>query len=159
MHAVSIPYRKQETDVYCGPTIVQMILAAHGIELSQKEIAAALGTTESSGTTADAIQNYFATHKFAVTCTNEAALSDIKYMITAGKYVIVGYVEPSEDIPHYGIVKTLTAQDITIIDPWNGGDHTMSREIFEERWRDDSAAAYGNRMMMAVSMPQRSWSL
>lgn len=139
--------------MYCGPTIVQMILAAHGIELSQQEIAVVLGTTESAGTMADAIQNYFASHGFAVTCTNEAALSDIESMIATGKYVIVGYVEPLEDIPHYGIVKAMTTQDVTIIDPWNGADHVMSRETFEERWRDDSAMAYGNRMMMAVSMP------
>jgi ABC-type bacteriocin/lantibiotic exporter with double-glycine peptidase domain len=155
MTAIPIPYRKQETDVYCGPTIVQMILAAHGIELTQHEIAVALGTTEEAGTMADSIQRYFATHGFAVTCTNEAQLSDVESVIAAGRYVVVGYVEPTEDVPHYGIVKEITAQDIIIIDPWNGADHIMAREIFEERWRDDSAAAYGNRMMMAVSMPKK----
>ena len=159
MNSVPIPYRKQETDFYCGPAIVQMILAAHGIDLSQNAIADALGTTEAAGTMVDAIQRYFATHGFAVTCTNEAQLSDIDLMASAGKYVVVGYVEPSEDVPHYGIVKTMTSQDITIIDPWNGADHLMPREIFEERWRDDSAEAYGNRMMMAVSMPSSSPTL
>ena len=154
MESISIPYRKQETSFYCGPAIVQMILAANRIEVSQNDIAAALGTTESAGTMADAIQRYFASHGFAVTCTNEAAVSDIESMLTAGKYVIVGYVELSEDVPHYGIVKTVTTQDITIIDPWSGADHTMSREVFEERWRDDSVLAYGNRMMMVVSMLQ-----
>jgi ABC-type bacteriocin/lantibiotic exporter with double-glycine peptidase domain len=153
MRAVSIPHRKQETDFYCGPAIVQMILAAQGIELSQKDIARVLGTTEAAGTNIAAIERFLASHGFVALRKNDVNVRDIDSAIAAGKKVVVGYVEPSEDVPHYGIVAAVTAQDIIIIDPWHGADHALARDVFEERWRDDSADAYGNRMMLAVSFP------
>jgi ABC-type bacteriocin/lantibiotic exporter with double-glycine peptidase domain len=154
MAKIQFIYRKQETDVYCGPAIVQMILASNGTEISQSEIAVSLGTNEATGTTIDAMRDFLRSCGFDAVRKNDASLQDIKHALNLGEIIIVGYVEPEEDVPHYSLVKEVTAEAIILIDPWSGTEQTMALDEFESRWRDDSALAYGERMMMTVSVPQ-----
>jgi ABC-type bacteriocin/lantibiotic exporter with double-glycine peptidase domain len=154
MTKIPLPYRKQETDFYCGPAIVQMILASNGTEIPQGEIAASLGTSDATGTTIDAMRDFLHSCGFDVTRKNNASLEKIKNALDTDAMVVVGYVETSEDVPHYSLVKEVTANAIVLIDPWSGNEQTMTPNEFESRWRDDSALAYGERMMMTVSIPE-----
>lgn len=45
VHSLGVPTRYQETDAWCGPAACQQLLAAHGVNVSQKQLATDLGTT------------------------------------------------------------------------------------------------------------------
>jgi ABC-type bacteriocin/lantibiotic exporter with double-glycine peptidase domain len=153
MPKMYFPYRKQETDVYCAPAIVQMILAAQGTEVLQSELAQAMGTDE-QGTSVAAMERFLASYGFEVARKNDAAWEDIVAAFAADSTVVVGYIEPEEEKAHYSIVSSIDDDMIHLIDPWYGPDHMLAREEFIERWRDDEDGAYGQRMMMIVSTPE-----
>jgi ABC-type bacteriocin/lantibiotic exporter with double-glycine peptidase domain len=153
MTKMQFTYRKQETDVYCGPAIVQMILSSIGMDLSQAEIAGSLGTNEATGTMIGAIQDFLRTCELDAVRKNDASWEDIRHALDDEMFVVVGYVEPEEDVPHYSLVKDLASDTIVLIDPWIGAEKALARDEFEMRWRDDAANAYGERMMMTVSTP------
>jgi ABC-type bacteriocin/lantibiotic exporter with double-glycine peptidase domain len=151
MQRPAIPYRKQENlDIYCGPAVVQMILLAHGLERSQDELATILGT-DATGTRAQAIEEFLMASGFFVERKNDAMLADIEAAHADGATVVVGYIEPGENLlGHYGIVMDLTDDSIVLIDPLLGPELTMSREDFQMRWKDDHDDSYGERMMMSI---------
>ena len=149
----SFPYRKQETDFYCGPAIVQMALATQGTDISQNELAASMGTSE-HGTPLTEIERVLALHGFVTIRKNNAAWEDIDDALQKGMMVIIGYVEPEEEVAHYSFVASTNDEAIYFVDPLFGPDFTMSREEFEKRWRDDEDGAYGERMMLVVSIPK-----
>ena len=154
MNGNPIPYRKQETHVYCGPAIVQMILATYGKEVSQQSIAREMGTDE-QGTPVVRIEDFLTSHGFLVRRTNGADWDDIENALDAGSIVVIGYIEPTDEKAHYSIVVSATDRVLSLLDPWVGEEHILLRDAFIERWKDDADEAYGDRMMMAVSMPKK----
>ncbi len=151
MQRPAIPYRKQENlDIYCGPAVVQMILAAHGLERSQDELAQILGT-DATGTSAQAIAEFLMSCGFFVERKNGAELKDIETALESGASVIVGYIESGDNLlNHYGIVADLDDGHIVLVDPLLGPELSMARDDFESRWRDEPDNKYGERMMMAI---------
>ena len=150
---MQFPYRKQETDFYCGPAIVAMILAAAGTEVTQSELAAAMGTTE-HGTPIEEIARFLSSYGFEVTRKNDALWEDIIATFNAGSTVIIGYIEPDEEKAHYSLVSSIGEAGIEFNDPWYGENQILSKEEFLKRWKDDEDGAYGERMMMTVSRPE-----
>lgn len=144
------PYYKQETDYYCGPAVVQMILGKVGIIFSQKQLAEELGTTEAVGTAADAIVQLLTLHGLTVKRTNGATLADLEAALAAGAFALVGYIEPEGD-PHYALVVALTPTEVVLADPLFGEEHRLPREEFAQRWRDDAAGAYGDHLLITAS--------
>ncbi len=55
MSPAKIPHRRQENDYYCGPAIVQMILAEYGMEFLSNESHSNSGPTEKLGTSLSSI--------------------------------------------------------------------------------------------------------
>jgi predicted double-glycine peptidase len=148
-----IPYYKQETDVYCGPAVVQMILASKDVARPQADVAEIMGTTEARGTELSTMQNILAAHGFLTERTNDATLDDIAIALATKHTVIVGYIDPeSNTLAHYAIVRDLTDSSIILIDPLHGENYTLARADFESRWRDDANNMYGNRMMLTATL-------
>jgi hypothetical protein len=52
-----IPFYPQETEYYCGPAVVEMIAHAHGLAVTQEEVARAAGTNPEVGTLPEALAN------------------------------------------------------------------------------------------------------
>jgi hypothetical protein len=155
MHDHAIPYRHQENEeFYCGPAIVQMLLAARGFERSQSELAQILGT-DKTGTEAAKIEDFLISNAFSVVRKNAASLEDIETALASGAEVVVGYIETTDHkFAHYGLVADITKDDITLIDPLLDPHLKLTRVDFESRWHDDADNKYGERMMMAVSFPK-----
>ena len=145
-------YRKQETDLFCGPAIVQMILATQDLEISQIDIAGEM-TTDKRGTPIKAMESYLKAQGFSTRRTNEAQWEDIEDALGERATIVVGYLEKGEDKAHYALVATTTQGEIILTDPFFGPEYRLSREEFERRWKDDIDHAYGNRMMLAVTAP------
>ena len=148
-----LPYSKQETEYYCGPAVVQMLLAHVGIIFTQAELAKELGTLPSVGTNADAIVALLTHHGMHVTRRNGATIADIRDALAAKELVLVGYIEADENVPHYVLVTAVTDDSIVFTDPDGtyGPNHSIPLTLFEERWRDDQANMYGDRLLITVS--------
>lgn len=144
-----LPYQKQETDYYCGPAVVQMLLARIGIIFTQAQLAEEMQTLPEVGTTASAIVALLGKHGLSAERRNGAALADIAHALDAGQLAIVGYI--AEDEPHYALVSALTDSHIVLQDPYFGEKHRLPLAEFEARWRDDATGMYGERLLISVS--------
>lgn len=153
MERSPIIFRMQETDHYCGPAVVHMILATYGIETAQSILAEEMGT-DSHGTPVRSMQNCLVEQGFSSKLSNNASWEDIEDALGAGDMVIVGYIERGEEHGHYAIVETITGSEIVLADPWHGPHTRVWRDDFERNWKDDEDGAYGARMMLAVSAPK-----
>lgn len=143
------PYKRQETDYYCGPAVAQMILAHFGITAAQTDIAKELETDHSIGTSAKELQAFFTRRDFTVSYKNSAHWEDIGEELARGS-VVVGYIEQGGD-PHYALVTAITANAIVLNDPWHGETFTLNKEEFLGRWRDIEPAYYGEQMLMTIT--------
>lgn len=146
-----MPYHAQETDFYCGPAVAQMALERQGVRLSQQELAEKLGTTEALGTTLAQLRRVFSAYGFDAAPKNGATLPDIARALRKGKTVIVGYIEPQGETPHYALVTSYQGGVLHLSDPWLGENVQIAQEKFERRWRDDANRAYGDRAMLALA--------
>ncbi len=153
MDQIPIKYHKQETDVYCAPAIVQMILDTYGIEAGQSELADSM-ETDSHGTPILALQNCLIEQGFTSKLKNNASWEDLEDALGAGNMVVVGYVEHEEVVGHYALIETVLNVEIILADPWHGAHYRIRREDFERNWKDDEDGAYGERMMLAVTPPK-----
>lgn len=50
---LSLVYKQQEHPHWCGPAVLQMVMAFWGDSVSQEKLATMLGTTEEAGTDED----------------------------------------------------------------------------------------------------------
>jgi len=142
----------QENEAYCGPAVVQMVLASFGITKTQQEIATELETDMVEGTSAKELEAFFVKQGLKVERKNDATWSDLEAALTKG-LVIAGYIEQDGD-PHYGVVREVGEESVVLADPWRGDNFTLSKQEFLERWVDKETGKYGNHMLLTVLLPQ-----
>ncbi len=138
----------QENDHYCGPAVVQMVLKSFGIEAAQTEIAKELETDMVVGTSAAELQKFFEKRGFVVERKNNAKWENIAEASKRGA-AIIGYIEPEGD-PHYALVRSVDEGGIVLRDPTHGDNFILEKSNFLERWRDNEANQYGERMLTVV---------
>jgi len=146
----NMPYVKQEKDFYCGPAIVQMLLAKKGVVVTQTQLAKELKTTEEIGTNLVDIVCVLLSNGFSADQKDGASLDDIARALRENKIVIVCYTGQSHNEPHYAIVLALTDKEIVLADPFFGERREVSISEFLERWHGNNTSAYGDRAMVAV---------
>ncbi len=139
----------QEHEAYCGPAVAQMVLMRFGAAAAQQDIAKELETDFIVGTSAGELQKFFERRGFSVVRKNDAAWEDIEAQLSLG-VVIVGYIEKLDEDPHYALVAALRSDTIVLRDPLHGDNFTLPKKEFLERWKDDAARQYGNRMLLVV---------
>ena len=144
----------QENDFYCGPAVVQMVLARFGVEVAQKDIAKELETDLVVGTSARELQKFFEKRGFVVEQKNDATWEDVAAGLTKGA-VIIGYIEQEGD-PHYALVSRVEGDTIVLKDPTHGDNLGLTKEEFLQRWTDDAAQQYGHRALLTVSQSRKA---
>lgn len=153
MKSASFPYCAQETDFYCGPAVAQMLLKREGTHRPQSTLAAALGTNKEVGTTMEALERLLRHAGFRTTRRAKASLEDVRAALARNEAVIVGYLEPRGDEPHYALVAGIEGASVRLIDPLMGSGYALPTAEFERRWRDNEHGAYGERAMLAAMRP------
>lgn len=131
---MKIPYRKQETDFYCGPASLQMAYAFFHKRVSQKELAKRLKIKRLSGTKNSELVRVAVEDGFSCFVKQHASAHDIRRQMKKGCIVIVNFIEPVHDYGHFAVVKRLTASKILLADPWNGDHFEMNMKDFLSRW-------------------------
>lgn len=149
---LKVPYFRQETNVFCGPACIQMVMRHFGKSYpSQSALARAMKTDlyGDKGTSHGNMIGYFRAKGFIARSMYFATLEDIERLMEEGIPCIVHFTEPSEEDDHYAIVSEITPTKVVLNDPWNGNNFTFSREEFLKRWADKKGKEHPHWMLVA----------
>lgn len=133
-----MPFYWQQTDWWCGPAMLQMLLKFYGIFRPQAHLARIAGTTKAEGTGMDEVRHVLKQYGIRYRTRMSGTFADIRRVLDTGRPVAVAYVEPEDDESHYAIVVRLTKRDIVMRDPWHGPRFRMTRKAFLPRWRSEN---------------------
>jgi len=131
---MNVPFFKQQTDWFCGPAVIQSVLAAFGIEATQKELATELGTASWKGTDRADMGRPLRRRGLEARSHTLSSVADMGQFLSRGWVVMVNYIEPSEEICHFAVVIRVTAKRIYFVDPWNGPNFSLPVAEFVSRW-------------------------
>lgn len=144
-----VPFYKQDTNYTCGPTSLQMVFSFLGIFKSEADLMKDACTTKNNGTEhADMIR--VATKAGFFCYVNEnSTIIEIQRFIGLDLPVIVNFIEPSSNEPHYAVIVSFYSGGILLHDPWNGKGFELKEEDFLSRWYDNHNKSF--RWMMVLS--------
>jgi len=132
---LEIPFHKQETWYYCGPTVMQMVFSYFGIQIKQKNIAQLLDTNASSqGTLCGQIESVAYNTNLRCHAKKNASYESIQEYVCQDMPVIVNYFDTNTQRGHYAVVVSCSDENITLNDPTYGKDYVMSKEHFVRYW-------------------------
>ena len=138
-------FRRQRTNYYCGPAIIQMVLAKAGVRITQRQAALEARTDKVSGRSTGAevgtslrgLLSALKSFGLRAVAAQKKKVTDIARAVAEGKTVIVCYTERHYNWGHYSLVERVTRRSITLIDPAErGGRVSMPLAEFKKRWRD-----------------------
>ena len=135
-------HKFQEKPGWCGPAVIQMILAAAGIEKSQTEIAKNV-YKQWWGTPQQIIMAYLSKFFKTVNYKQNATFKDISFHLKKGNFIIVNWWDDLDiNYPggHYSIVGGYDGRKktITLVDPSNTRQGIWERNSleFNRKWYD-----------------------
>lgn len=135
-------HRFEEKRGWCGPATIQMILAAAGIEKSQREVAKSVDL-DWWGTTQDITIAYLSKFFNKLGFKEDASIEDIETYLKKGHLVIVDWWDDlgeGKSEGHYSLVGGVNQKmgSITLVDPYplRKGVWEMNIKEFESRWFD-----------------------
>lgn len=131
---IRLPYRPQETDWTCGPACLRMLLAARGIRVSERRLAAACNTTAAKGTSPRDLARAARAWGCVLRLSARLRIADLRRLLARGVPVVVNYREPSEEVGHYAVAVALGPRTITLQDPCNGRHFRLPIAAFRRRW-------------------------
>jgi ABC-type bacteriocin/lantibiotic exporter with double-glycine peptidase domain len=158
----ALPFFRQETEYYCGPAIVQMIFAAHGISMTQRRIATLMKTNKKIGTRPSAMIALLTSQGFNVRAAEKQNSALLKKSLKAEEIPIVLFIEPEMEWDHYAIVRKIKNGVVSLSDPdARTGRTNMIEKEFIRRWKDRDVlqstrwAAYVSKKSIAAKQKQR----
>lgn len=126
------PHRQSEA--YCGPASLKMVLSYYGLEKSELALARLAGTRRRHGTPAAGLVKAAKTLGFDASIEDEAEIKDIRAYLRKKVPVIVNWF--SNDEGHYSVVIGMDRKYIRLMDPEIGGLRTISLKDFNRIWFD-----------------------
>jgi ABC-type bacteriocin/lantibiotic exporter with double-glycine peptidase domain len=135
---MQVTHRRQQTDYYCGPAVLQMVGTAFDKNITQHEAAQLAQTTVETGTSAENLVQALEHLGLTVRAGNNQSIADIKAAQAAGEIIIICFTERSYNWGHYAVVDTITDTHVSLIDPAESQqDHTpFIIQEFEKHWKD-----------------------
>lgn len=130
-----IPHFKQESIHTCGPACMRMVLAASGINKSEKQLARLMRSSTKHGT------HHWEFPKLAeklklqyVVGQENSTLNELKSVIKKGFHVIVCYFDHEDGFGHYAVVKAVTPRYIYLLDPFEEPNFKQPLKQFIKDW-------------------------
>jgi ABC-type bacteriocin/lantibiotic exporter with double-glycine peptidase domain len=127
-------YKRQLNSYYCGPAVMQLVLRARNIRITQKQLATEATTTE-IGTSPSNLVATLAGYGLSVQAAQKQTLSDIARALRAGKHIIACITDEGEG--HYILPVKVTRGTVEYIDTLHRARvRTVSRREFLAVWHD-----------------------
>jgi ABC-type bacteriocin/lantibiotic exporter with double-glycine peptidase domain len=136
---MQVPFFEQINEHYCGPAILQMVLAAYTMQVSQEQLAQEAQTPLDmhSGTELVHMISVLQKYGLQVEAAEHQTIEAVKAALEKDSIVIICYTEPVVEWGHYSIVKEVRDDTIILIDPDSRtGETSLLVEEFERRWKD-----------------------
>lgn len=136
---MQIPFFKQINEHYCGPAILQMVLAAYGVETSQEALAEEIGKENifERGTTPEELVAVLSKHRFKVDAKNLRDIAEVRDALEEGAIVVTCYTEAVWEWGHYALIRDISDTHVMFIDPdTEDGNVALPLREFEQRWKD-----------------------
>ncbi len=127
----------RQSEGFCGPASLKMVLGYFGVEKSEKALARLAGSTRAFGTPAKGLVKAAQDLGFKASVRDEAEFSDLDRMLKKNIPVIVNWFSTQEG--HYSVAIRLTAKKIWLLDPETGTIQDFSRTVFRQIWFDFEA--------------------
>ncbi|MBI3120598.1 MAG: C39 family peptidase [Candidatus Kerfeldbacteria bacterium] len=134
---LNVPFFSQETEFFCGPACVQMILAAFSVSAQQEELASLLHTTR-DGTLTRNIPETIKRFGLSVIVECPSTIQLLKQHLINDCVVMVNFIEPRENLGHYIIVVEASTSHLVYHDPEAGPNQQMLISEFMPRWQAES---------------------
>ena len=130
---IKLPYCEQKNSYFCGPAVVQMVLAFYDIVISQATLARKMGTRPSSGTSHKELENIFKNYGFRIQSRNNGNLGLVKKYLLSRIPVIVNYTD-TYGAGHYAAVIGFLGRSIILNDPVFGPNYKLKIRYFLKNW-------------------------
>jgi len=131
------PFYEQETDESCLPACLRMVLAAHGVRVSEKHLRKLCGCQPGWGTLSSDVVRAAQALGFPQSAeTYTLRMHDLRDAVRSEIYPIVGvnlYELRGVWSPHAQVVVSVTARSVEVHDPLLGHLWLMAR-TFERAW-------------------------
>ena len=124
---------------YCGPAVLAAAAKQQGIEITQRELADVMGTTEKLETSHEDMMHGAFEAGMNFIAQERLNLGQLNAIRVGGFSVILNWMDGDDDQNdgHYSLLEDLTPKEIVLNDPSNGGEiRRFSRHEFEQRWFD-----------------------
>ena len=132
-----VPFYWQMNEYTCGPASLQMVFEYFGKHMKQEALAKVLKTNEEVGTTHEKLIQTATNNGFYCYVNNSSTISEIKYFLSRNFPVIVHFIEPEDNDPHYAVVVAYEKPYLIFNDPWSGREARMSEDRFVRYWHDE----------------------
>lgn len=135
---IPVPAHRQ-SEAYCGPASLRIVLDHSGIKKSERTLARLAGTTRAKGTTAAGMIRAAKAVGFEATVHDGAELKDVKHWLKKGIPVIVHWFSINDH--HYSVAVGLDRTHIHLMDPYIGEVQSFTHKVFNRIWfgfRDDT---------------------
>jgi ABC-type bacteriocin/lantibiotic exporter with double-glycine peptidase domain len=150
---IKIPYCKQEKDYFCGPACLNMILKFYNIDISQRELAKKLKTTQSHGTRNRNIKKIAEKYGFNAKEYKNSSIRQLKELIKKNVPIIVNYLDLEDHEGHLAIVIGYTKSKIILDDPapHYGKNLSINIKEFNDLWKGGFENKKTKRWMLAIT--------
>jgi|GEM_PF-3803299 len=129
---VNVNYFRQENEYFCGHAIVKMLVP----EAGQDALAYLLKTNPVTGTSHLEIKEML--EIFGFCCKENFGVEPLLSSNGTGTANLICYIEPEEQEGHFAFMKEMDSDTVTLIDPYYGENHRISRSYFMNNWRGES---------------------
>tara|TARA_Y100000034_G_C6619179_1_gene269908 strand:- start:85 stop:528 length:444 start_codon:yes stop_codon:yes gene_type:complete len=125
----------KQSEGYCGPASLKMVLSIYGINKSENELAKLTKTSRKKGCDEKDIVKVAKKLGLKGYVKKNSSIFEIKKLVNKGIPVIVDWFSP-EEAGHYSVVVGFEKDKILIADPHFGKVKKYRIDWFEERWFD-----------------------
>jgi ABC-type bacteriocin/lantibiotic exporter with double-glycine peptidase domain len=123
----------KQSEGYCGPASLRMVLSAYGINKSEDYLAKLTKATRKKGCSEKNIVKAAKKLGFKGSVKQKSTIKELKRLVKKGIPTIVGWTSPEEG-GHYSVVAGFEKNKILLADPHFGKIKKHDIRWFEERW-------------------------
>ena len=119
----------KQSEGFCGPASLKMVLSYYGTEKTEDELAALIGATREYG--CDPIDIVTAAEKvgFSAQYKERSSIEEITSFIDQKNPVIVQWFSPEEN-GHYSVVSGYEGDNLVMVDPLTGSIRKITSQDF-----------------------------
>lgn len=123
----------KQSEGFCGPASLKMILAYYGVAKTEEELANLMGATREYG--CDPTDIILAAERlgFSAHYKEKSSIEEIASLIDQKIPVIVQWFSPEEN-GHYSVISGYENDDLIMVDPLSGSIRKMASQNFLNRW-------------------------